>query len=516
MKKSKLLGIVVLVIFIFAFVFSGCNKDSETVTTSETKDSGMTEETSEAMETEETAPPSEIVLGWWIQSDKPADFQKVFDAVNEHLLEKANAKIVDFVNMNFGNYRDQLTLILSGSEHLDAFACYRVDFANYASKGQIIPLDDLLEEYGQGIIDAVGWKYLDAGKIGGAQYGLTTNRDLAMDYGYVMVKSLVDEYGFDLDAVETNDDMEPIFQTILENEEGMVPFAMYQGSRPMADYFVSCDPLSDYFGVLMNYGWDDLKVVNLFATQEYKDYVYQMRDWYNKGYILKDGLTISDYPNDLLKAGRAFSTFSNLKPGFDIKQSALVGVPVVSVDVTETHTNTAIPQTMQWCIANNSVDPEGTMRVLNVFYSDAEVMNLLAWGIEDEHYVFTEDGHITYPEGVTSDTIGYDLNQGWLFGNQYLTHVWEGDPIDLYDQLETWNNSATASKAYGFTYDSTPVKTEVAAVTNVCNEFRKGLEFGVVDPEGTLEEFLSRLEAAGIDKIIAEKQRQLDEWANGQ
>ncbi len=507
MKVNKFLTVIglMLVISMMLMLTACAGSNSTTTEPGSTTGSGATSG-------ENQAPPSEIVLGWWIQSDKPADFDKVFDAVNEILLEKANAMIVDTVNMNFGNYRDQLTLMLSGSEHLDAFACYRVDFTSFASKGQIIPIDDLLNEYGQGIIEAVGMKYLEAGKIDGKQYGLTTNRDLAMDYGYVMVKSIVDKYNINLDAVESDADMEAIFQTIAENEPDMVPFAMYQGSRPMADYFVPCDPLSDYFGVLMNYGWDDTNVVNLFETQDYKDYVYQMRDWYNKGYILKDGLTVSDYPNDLLAAGRAFSTFSNLKPGFDIKQSALVGVPVISVAVTETHTNTSIPQTMQWCIANNSVDPEGTMRALNVFYSDEEVMNLLAWGIEDEHYVFTEDGHITYPEGINSDTIAYDLNQGWLFGNQYLTHVWEGDPIDLYDQLKNWNDTAIPSMAFGFTYDSTPVKTEIAAVTNVCNEFRKGLEFGVIDPDGTLEQFQSRLKQAGIDKIVAEKQAQLDTW----
>ena len=179
---------------VFVFLLSACAKTEEPAKASETKDKAATEKTAEAEATEVAVePPSEIVLGWWIQTDKPADFQKVFDAVNEILLEKANSKIVDFVNMNFGNYREQLTLMLSGSEHLDAFACYRNDFPNFASKGQIIPIGDLLEEYGQGIIDAVGWQYLDAGKINGVQYGMTTNRDLAMDYGYVMNKSLVEK-----------------------------------------------------------------------------------------------------------------------------------------------------------------------------------------------------------------------------------------------------------------------------------------------------------------------------------
>ena len=49
-------------------------------------------------------------------------------------------------------------------------------------------------------------------------------------------------------------------------------------------------------------------------------------------------------------------------------------------------------------------------------------------------------------------------------------------------------------------------------MNNVLNEYRAGLEFGVLDPDTALPEFLSKLETAGIDKIIAEKQSQLDAW----
>ena len=56
------------------------------------------------------------------------------------------------------------------------------------------------------------------------------------------------------------------------------------------------------------------------------------------------------------------------------------------------------------------------------------------------------------------------------------------------------------------------MKTEVAAVTNVCNEYRCALEFGVLDPEEAIPQFLEKLEAAGIQKIIDEKQKQLDEY----
>ena len=95
------------------------------------------------------------------------------------------------------------------------------------------------------------------------------------------------------------------------------------------------------------------------------------------------------------------------------------------------------------------------------------------------HYEVKESGLIGYPEGVTVDNSGYNLNMGWAFGNQYITHIWEGDPLSLYDDLKAFNESAVKSCAFGFTWDPTPVKTEVAALNNVLDEYRCGLEWGV-------------------------------------
>ena len=57
------------------------------------------------------------------------------------------------------------------------------------------------------------------------------------------------------------------------------------------------------------------------------------------------------------------------------------------------------------------------------------------------------------------------------------------------------------------------MKTELAACSNVVSEYNVSLTSGLVDPETVIPEFVEKLEAAGIDKIIAEKQSQLDAWA---
>ena len=69
------------------------------------------------------------------------------------------------------------------------------------------------------------------------------------------------------------------------------------------------------------------------------------------------------------------------------------------------------------------------------------------------------------------------------------------------------------SEAYGFTY--TP-KIELRPTVNSCLEivrkYNNALLSGYLDPEEALPLFRSELHAAGIDKVIADKQYQLERW----
>ena len=69
-----------------------------------------------------------------------------------------------------------------------------------------------------------------------------------------------------------------------------------------------------------------------------------------------------------------------------------------------------------------------------------------------------------------------------------------------------------SSPALGFTFDSTPVKTEYVAVQNVLAEYKVSLENGALDVDSTLPEFRNALKDAGIEAIIAENRTS---WING-
>ena len=157
------------------------------------------------------------------------------------------------------------------------------------------------------------------------------------------------------------------------------------------------------------------------------------------------------------------------------------------------------------------------MKFLNLMYTDPNVMNLLTYGIEGKHYqvIDEENGIIDFAEGVTRENSDYAQFRGYFWGNQFLTYVWNGYPSDLWEQIQTFNDSAPRSVAFGFQYDSSAVQEEVYECTQVVNFYKPILEAGVGNMDEVLDAFLTALDNAGIDRIIAEKQRQLDEFLAG-
>ena len=116
------------------------------------------------------------------------------------------------------------------------------------------------------------------------------------------------------------------------------------------------------------------------------------------------------------------------------------------------------------------------MQVLDYMYGSAEIMNLFNWGIEGQHYqvIDAENGMIDYPDGVTSETKKYGLNIGYEIMNQKLAYIFNGTDPDIWEQYETYN-SADGIISTGFIYDNSSVLTQIAALTNVQNQYLDGL-----------------------------------------
>lgn len=70
----------------------------------------------------------------------------------------------------------------------------------------------------------------------------------------------------------------------------------------------------------------------------------------------------------------------------------------------------------------------------------------------------------------------------------------------------------------GFDINTEAISNEVAACTSVVKEYNNRLQLGQEDDvDGIIDEFIEKLKANGMDKIVEETQKQLTAWraANG-
>lgn len=444
------------------------------------------------------------------------DTAEVVNAVNEITREKLNVEM-DVTFISYGNYVQQTTMMLSSGKGVDLLPIYMTPLATVANNGQIIPLTELLEKYGQDLVKEIGAEYIESGRVGEDIYGITTGRDLAKAYGFEMRKDLADKYNIDYANIKTLDQLEEALMTIHENEPNIIPVVPSNGELVRNWGWDTLGDDMTNLGVLLDYG-KELKVVNLYETDFYKEFVTRMNKWYNSGLIMKDAINNTENVGTMMKAGSAFGGFTNLKPGFDVQETRNYATEIVVSEIVPAYTTTSDVQMATWAISNGSKNPEAAMKLLNLMYTDPDIMNLLIYGIKDKHYVTVGDAAngqsiIDYPEGTDASNSGYPPTGGWIWTNQTIGHVWNGNPADYWEVQKEFNDTAIRSAAYGFTFDSSRVRNQFTAASNVVAKYHDALMSGVLDPETTLPIFQKELKDAGIDDIIAEKQSQLDKWA---
>ena len=128
--------------------------------------------------------------------------------------------------------------------------------------------------------------------------------------------------------------------------------------------------------------------------------------------------------------------------------------------------------------------------------------------VEGKNYTLT-------PDGLADNGGNYFL----LFGqpvNQTLQYINRETGVDYPAKCATFSANDVVSSAFGFVFDSAPVAREAALCHAVVDEYLPVIDCGCVDPDTEIPKFIAALKEAGIDAIVAGKQRQLDWWAKGQ
>lgn len=441
------------------------------------------------------------------------DEERIEQKINEILEPELNANL-DIVVLPWASASQQLQLMLSGDEKIDVFYTQATNAVQYMNAGQIIDMSELIDKYGTNIKQIYGEDIAKINQIEGFVYGVPNQIERGSIPAVFMRKDLVEKYNIDTSQIKEPKDLESVFETVKAGEPDMTMlYSINDGDTPVTRLFRG-DNLSDnnYLGVLMDQT-NSTKLENFFATDWFKDTTTMLYNWYQKGYISQDAGTNTENWRTVCKAGNLFSLFFAYHPGTPVEFESSTGYDFEIVSFyNEPIINSSSYNGVTFSIAQNSENPEKTMEVLDYIYGSSEIMNLLNWGEQDKDYVIedADNGIINFPEGITSDNAGYNLNLGWELPNQFIAYKWTGSDPKLWEKMEEFNSSAKSSKAVGFLFDSSNYSSEIAALSNIVKQYSGALYSGSGDPDELIPELLEALDDAGINEVIQAKQEQLD------
>lgn len=429
---------------------------------------------------------------WGIGGTDGGAIQRIASALDAMIREKYGFG-VELTMVSRSNYNEQLNLAFLRGEAPDVFVIYQQPaFNDLYAAGRLLCLDDFADEaYFESL--AVPEELWPRTVRDGVRWGVTQNTETMHSEGYQLSRDVAEEFGVETGQMWTWDGLHELLLEIKAAYPDQYPTVPHYGATLT---YIGQDSLGDDLGVLLDERSGDTTVENLYASQTYYEFCSRMHQWYQEGLILPDAYDSQINGNIQIARGIGVGMFQRLGLAGTSSQTSLW----LSQPSVDSFTNYLI-----WGVSAQTSHPQEAMTLLRALFSDLDIGKLLILGEEGIDYRIT---------GTGSDRNIEMLDNNWS-GSRWAWPTWQ--PLRDHYDTERWvqipaEADFIPSPAYGFVFDSSGLETKVMRCQEVVDKYNSALTCGFLDPDTAIPLFLRELEEAGIDEIIAEKQRQLDDW----
>lgn len=464
---------------------------------------------------------SHVVMTYLTMGTKPADMEKVVEAVNEITIPNIGVE-VEFRDIPISDTSSKYSLWISSNEEVDLMMIPYENLQNYADQGLILPLDELLEKNAPYISEcAEEYPIYDGSYFQGEVYGVAP---VAYSYGiggsFRLRKDFLDDAGvtYNEGDIYTMDQLTEVFGAMKEAHPdiypcGIITSGMTSTQANKLNLIYDTLGATASCGVVM--GTDSTTVENLYATDEYYNYLSYLKKWYDAGYIYPDAATTDSGGNGLTREGICGGIPGYNSPVMKSDAANNWGKECVQIMLTEPYyTSVSASEGTYWTVPITCRDTDAAVRFLDYTYSNHELCNLILWGIPGEHIEILDEENmlIGYANGYDGSTSPYHNTLG-LYGDRRYEYIWSLGNNKAANAAYTEKAMSRPTKAVGYAYDIMKMSTKIANVDAVVQQYVPTLESGTEENLDTLyQEFLAALDKAGINDIIADNQAQFDAW----
>jgi putative aldouronate transport system substrate-binding protein len=463
-----------------------------------------------------------VKLTWMMHGSNVKDDKAVMAKVNAILKKKINAEL-EMKWEGWGTYDQKQTLALNGGAPTDIYFTCSWTVNTYqatAKKGAFVRLDDpknnLLASCAPNLFKTLPQVLAQAattdGKKGKGIYAIPTYKEIAQQYHWLFNKRILDKYKIDASQITSNlKDLEPLLKKIKEGE-GKDFYPINCDYTVWMRAFTNTDQMENK--LLVGYAFDPVHpsksaktFFNRNASPEYKAYCETMHKYYEAGYINPAAITNNQVMSETWQNTRAsgqwaFDIFPYV-PGDENSLTDQYNYKFTVKPVQAGIISTTSARGAMNAVSVTSKNPDRAVMLLNLVNTDPELRTLLAYGVEGIHYT-KDDGRI-----VMKPNNGF---APWVYGmaNVNILPLKDSDPADKYSRMFPKFNKAEGLPILGYAPDFDPVKTQMATLNNLADQYNTGLITGASNPATVLVEFNKKLKDGGIDAVIAEVNKQLN------
>lgn len=458
------------------------------------------------------ADSKEVVKLVWILYSEPPKLQgwsEVEEALNEYSAEKIGVTC-DFIYMG----KDELGgAILDAHDYDIAFTCdWWNDFAHNVSAGNFRDLTDDLKSYPnlrETVLDST-W----AGtKVNGGIYAIPHMKDIGCEVFWILNSNyFLKEKGFDKNQYISFEEIGPYLKTYKIDHPDDYPIKIAStGITSWQSGLVDWLNMDTLIGLDWNARGTDQELVVKSALEipAWQERLRTIHRWYELGYINPDAPELSSMPraqSGVVQSGQGWFGAETIWAN-SIKQ------PVYIARFDGPYLSTSSIQAMT-AVSAFSEHPAEALKLIELMNTDPWYRETARYGIEGKHYIRNYDGTIIRTDEGNENVGVQAYAQGHLTLGALEASLFPEVPTDTHQWEKTMAGyaAATVSAAMGFTPDLSSVSAECEELKKVVAEFSPQLYTGASDPNTVIPQMLKRMEAAGLRKVMAEIQRQLNEF----
>lgn len=513
MQNKKTFMLLFVFVFVLATVLSACGSKNDAGGNTEASNApseGSAEQTNDG--TNEA-----LVIKMLLVGGKPIDYDAVFGELNKKLKEKVNAT-VEAEFLDWSDWTQKYPLKFAASEDFDI--AYTANWAFYndqALKGGFLELTDEMLKKNMPLtweaMPAVAW---EQSKVNGKQYMVPNNNPEVTDKAVLIREDLRKKYN--LDPVDSPETFANYVKTVAANEKGINAY-----NAKAADGWkwheldqILLEQQNEFnlvdYSMPLAYKLDDAsgKVFNVYDTPEFKELLKYYKDLADNNAWSKNVVSNKNDVWQDMKAGKTASYAHNLGTlamNLAELRREQPEVELAIADLTPDKKKIAAISTQNgFAIHAPSKKAERSLMVIDLLQNDKEIHDLFMYGIAGTHYEAVGEDKFN----ATAGTPSYTGFSNWG-ANSPLNRTDASYPAEADAIAVAWEQKVYNFELETFVFNDANVKNEVANVGNVMLRYAIPLEYGLIkDIDKGHADLIKQLKAAGIDKLQAELQSQID------